>query len=161
MKIDIKDCKGRFYGRLQIDEENEMEIIDCTDDLTYDYDYRYPDEYEREIEIELRKSTAFSSQNLITATGDKKKLEQELATYKAIKKAYEEKDYRECNTLIAYYLGHIDYGEAFGYYKTHDEICLILYTNLLYSLTDYATKDTFIDFVDRMITKFKVWCDVE
>jgi len=85
-----------------------------------------------------------------------KDLVKELNSYIFIERYYKKQRYQDCFIMIQNYLGHINYGAEFGYFKTHDEICQILISNLLYSLSDYGyediTKDeSFLNFCNRMM----------
>ena len=155
MIIEIKDNKERRIGSVNVspfdDETNDMLIKEVRGNLYIDeisFDDIY-DTNDRKLEISLEASP-FESKNHESCVTP---LEQELGAYKALKKSFLEGNYNNCSVLINYYFGHIDYWKEFGYNKTHGEICLILYTNLLFSLE--SGKDSFINFVDRMIGKIE------
>lgn len=140
--IIITDDYGREIGYMEIEDiekiydiQGNLEYVKSEDNIVY---------------IKLKNNLAFKSFNYESCLNP---LEQELASYKTLKKHYLNKEYRDCSTLIRYYFGHIHYGIEFSYNKTHDEICFILYENLLYSIE--TGKDNFINFIDRMIAKIQ------
>lgn len=156
MIIEIENDYGETIGSVNInafdDKLNDINIREVRGDISIhdiDFDDIY-DTNERKIRIGLNQDTTFKSLNHESCVSP---LEQELSAYKALKKSYLNGDYNNCSTLINYYFGHIDYGIEFGYNKTHGEICLILYNNLLYSIQHESNH--FIDFVDRMIGKIE------
>lgn len=155
MIIEIKNNKERRVGSINVyefdGETNDMLINEvrgdiCVEDDGFDDIYHTND---RKLEITLETSP-FGSQNHASCVSP---IEQELSAYKALKKSFLEGHYNNCSVLINYYFGHIDYCKEFGYNKTHGEICLILYTNLLFSLE--SGKNSFIDFIDSMIGKIE------
>lgn len=153
MYIDINNSKGHNIGFVQISEDEldkytyttngDLMVLKCNfESLTDDYL-----DTEKEISIVVEGSP-FESLNHASCASP---LEQELSSYKALKESFLKGQYNNCCTLIKYYFGHIDYAKEFGYCKTHGEIGFILFTNLLYSIE--TGKDSFIDFVDSMISK--------
>ena len=88
-----------------------------------------------------------------------RQLVKEYNSYKALLKYYHEKDYYDCHIMIANYFGHISYGKEFGYFKSHDEIVLILFELLLSSLTEGHDIEGFEKFVIRMMNKIKWNCE--
>ena len=141
MTLIILENDYETIGTIEIDDiENVKDVSGlCLNDIE-----------DNIIRVSLEDSTAFESLNHESCVTP---LEQELGAYKALKKSFLRGTYRDCSTLIRYYFGHISYGAEFGYCKTHDEICLILYETLLYSIE--TGKSSFIDFVDRMIAKIE------
>lgn len=83
-----------------------------------------------------------------------KNLMQELKSYEALLKSFRVGDYYNCHILIFNYFGHIDYGNEFGYFKSHEEICYILSQNLCAQLTE-GHSDSFTNFIERQIAKIK------
>lgn len=155
MIIEIKNNKEKRIGSINMyefdDEINDMLVNEVKGNISVDetgFDDIY-DTNDRKLTITLETSP-FASQNHESCVTP---LEQELGAYKALKKSFLEGHYNNCSVLINYYFGHIDYWKEFGYNKTHGEICLILYTNLLFSLE--SGKDSFINFVDSMIGKIE------
>lgn len=155
MIIELKNNKNKRIGSMQIcefdDEYNDLKIEEVRGDIVVNDD-AFDDIYDtndRKVQITLETSP-FDSLNHESCVSP---LEQELGAYKAVKKSFLKGDYNDCCTLIKYYFGHIDYDREFGYYKTHGEICLILFTNLLWSIQ--SGKDNFISFVDDMIGKIE------
>ena len=156
MIIEIENDYGETIGSANInafdDKLNDIDIKEVRGGISIrdiDFDDIY-DTNERKIRIGLNQDTTFKSLNHESCVSP---LEQELSAYKALKKSYLNGDYNNCSTLINYYFGHIDYGIEFGYNKSHGEICLILYNNLLYSIQHDSNH--FIDFIDRMIGKIE------
>ena len=151
----MSNKKHKRIGSVQMyefdDEVNDMNVVKTNGDidvLTDGFDDIY-DTNDRKLQI-IVEASPFESLNHESCVSP---LEQELGAYKALKKAFLDKNYNDCCTLIKYYFGHIDYDREFGYYKTHGEICLILFTNLLWSIQSEA--DSFIKFVDQMIGKIE------
>lgn len=113
------------------------------------------------ITIKIKQKDCFDTRNHSDVTDIPKECRQlikELNSYMFLLRYYYKKDYTDCFIMIQNYFGHIDYGEEFGYFKTHDEICQILLKNLLYSLSDYGYEDisrqeAFSDFCNRQINK--------
>lgn len=153
MYINVNSNKGRNIGFVQICENECDEGTYTThgDVKVSKCNFKYLEEdiwdIEKEISIVVNDSP-FESLNHASCVSP---LEQELSAYKALKESYLEGAYNNCCTLIKYYFGHIDYAKEFGYCKTHGEIGFILFTNLLYSIE--SGKDSFINFIDSMISK--------
>lgn len=150
----------------ECDEEGEMQFWETEGQICirdYDFDDIFDtnefkirldiDEY---IDDELEKvKNPFRSANYIGfyhENDDVKDLVQELASYRALLKSFDGGDYYNCGILIENYFGHINYGYHFGYFKTHAEIVSILYSNMLYCLSNDG-KDSFTDFCHRQINK--------
>ena len=151
MIIEVVNKKHNRIGSLKIDESRNLITADVCGKIDID-DNDFDDIYDtndRKLQIALETSP-FDSLNHASCVSP---LEQELSAYKELKKSFLEGRYNNCSVLINYYFGHIDYGREFSYYKTHGEICLILYTNLLFSLE--SGKDSFINFVNDMIGKIE------
>ena len=119
------------------------------------------------IEPQYKTISPFMSLNYETLKGNILKLNEngkglvkELNSYCAILKWYNKKLYDQAGILIENYLGHIDYGKEFGYFKTHEEICMILYQNLLRSISfnkynEAEQKECFRNFCNRQINKIR------
>lgn len=135
---------NNYLGEIKINKEGE--IIEKDGKIL---SAKYPDD--DTIEVKLYMKEPFRSGNHESCVTP---MEQELGAYNALKKSYKKGNYYDCGVLIANYFGHIDYGKEFGYSKTHEEICLILYETLLASLME-GHKNSFIDFVDDMVGKIE------
>lgn len=156
MIIEVEDNYGKTIGSVHVnsfnDELNDISVEEVRGNISVndiDFDDIY-DTNKRKVRVSLNQDTTFKSLNHESCVSP---LEQELGAYNALKKSYLNGNYNDCATLINYYFGHIDYSVEFGYNKSHGEICLILYTNLLYSIQHESNH--FIDFVDRMIGKIE------
>lgn len=155
MIIEVLNNKNRRIGSVNVyefdDEVNDMNVLEIRGDIDVN-DSGFDDIYDtndRKLQISVEASP-FDSMNHESCVSP---LEQELGAYKALKKSYLNGNYNDCSTLINYYFGHIDYGIEFDYDKSHGEICLILYNNLLYSIQHDSNH--FIDFINRMIGKIE------
>lgn len=156
MILEIENNFGHQLGAVHVVENGPhgIEVINSCGDLSiadYDFDDIF-DTNDKKIRIQLDRtpSTAFRSGNHESCVSP---LEQELGAYKALLKSFQRKDYYDCAVLIINYFGHIDYGCEFGYFKTHDEICNILFTTLLTQLSEDYDSKAFENFVHSMINK--------
>lgn len=154
MIFEIENEKGFYVGALHIyefdEEESGLKVIDKKGNISI-ADVEYDDIFdtnEEKVRIQIEESSAFSSNNHESC---KIPLEQELGAYLALKEYYLKGEYYYCSVIINNYLGHVDYGKEFGYNKTHDEICLILYQTLLTSLEKDSDKNSFLSFVNHRI----------
>lgn len=158
MIIEIEDTKGYYIGAMHVEEFNEeingIKIVDKKGDISI-ADIEFDDIFdsnEEKIRIQIEKSSAFRSSNHESC---KIPLEQELGAYLALKEHYLKGEYYYCSVMINNYFGHVNYGKEFGYGKTHDEICLILYQTLLTSLEKNSeindNKSSFLSFVNNRI----------
>lgn len=145
MLIEIENYYGGTLGSIEVD--GEIENVKGNISLADIEEVENQDIVRIQLEDEL---TPFQSLNHESCVSP---MEQELGAYKALKKYYLDKNYNDCSIIIKYYLGHVNYGLEFGYGKSHGEICLILYHNLLYSIQE--DNDDFIKFVDNMIHKIE------
>ena len=125
--IQIENKKGKELGALKINRTPEMNIDYETKNVEYvdeSFDNIFGSNDDM-ISIRVNESQTFSSMDKTFTVG------------------YDNKKYSE-----------IDYAKEFGYNKTHDEICLILFQNLLASFDAHNEKpNPFLDFVNRMRNK--------
>ena len=144
--IQIENKKGKELGA----ETKNVEYVD----ESFDNIFGSNDDM---ISIRVNESQTFSSMNYINVSevpDNCKDLVLELSAYNQLLEHYENRYLYDCYILIANYFGHIDYAKEFGYNKTHDEICLILFQNLLASFDAHNEKpNPFLDFVNRMRNK--------
>ena len=157
--IQIENEKGNSIGALRVFKTPEDDLdVECKGlslaDMEFDDIFGTNDE---KIRVMLNESQTFSSMNYINVSevpDNCKDLVLELSAYNQLLEHYENRYLYDCYILIANYFGHIDYGVEFGYWKSHDEICLILFQNLLASLDVHNEKpNPFLDFVNRMRNK--------
>lgn len=159
--IELKNRNGnKSLGAMRINRSPKMNIeCETTNDIefvdeSFDNIFGSNDDM---MDIRLDKSTAFESLNYINVSevpDECKDLVLELSAYNKLLEHYQDRYLYDCYILIANYFGHIDYGQEFGYFKTHDEICLILFQNLLASFDRHNEKpNPFLDFVNRMRNK--------
>ena len=116
--IEIESYDGSTLGYIDVDMNDEVKVSGKLSLADVDENIRV------QLEKEL---SPFMSLNYESCVNP---LEQELASYEALKKHFLDKNYYDCGILIKYYFGHIDYGVEFGYFKSHAEICLILQTDI-------------------------------
>ena len=157
--IKIENKKGKELGALKINRTPEMNIDYETKNVEYvdeSFDNIFGSNDDM-ISIRVNESQTFSSMNYINVSevpDNCKDLVLELSAYNQLLEHYENRYLYDCYILIANYFGHIDYAKEFGYNKTHDEICLILFQNLLASFDAHNEKpNPFLDFVNRMRNK--------
>lgn len=160
--ISIEDANGqRNLGAIKVHDDGDGEFKDVETlnmsfaDVEFD---EFFDSNEFQLRIWLDKSTAFRSMNHDSVghvPDECKQLVKEYNSYKALLKYFKKQAYYDCYIMIANYFGHIDYWAEFGYLKTHDEICCILFECLLSSLDPQHANDRFEDFVNRMMKKIE------
>ena len=153
--VNVKKDK---YGVKLIIGYGDVDVTDvvkkCEELGTVSNVEEYHDEFTDEVDVtvevinDTQMGMEIRSRNCITSANP---YEQELATYRRIKESFESGDYDNARILIVNYLGHIDYGKEFGYYKTHGEIVDIMLTQLVYHIQHGGP----IDFVDRQIAKLE------
>lgn len=160
--ISIEDSMGqRNLGAIKINDNGNGEYKE-TDAINMDLADVEFDEFfdtnEFQLRIWLNKSTAFRTmnhENVGHVPEECKELMKEYNSYKALLKYYKQQNYYNCYIMIANYFGHIDYWNEFGYLKTHDEICCILFECLLSSLSIKHNNNRFENFVTRMMKKIE------
>lgn len=157
--VEIENEKGNSIGALRIFKTPEDNLdVECKGlslaDMEFDDIFGTNDE---KVRVMLNESPTFQSNNYINVGGvkdDCRNLVLELSAYDALLRHYHDRQLYDCHVLIENYFGHIDYGVEFGYWKSHDEICLILYQNLLASFdVNCDGNNPFTDFVNRMRNK--------
>lgn len=171
MIVQIEDYFGDTIGAVMVTENDietgELKVLGTTGDISIadiDFDDIFDTNEEKvRIQMELKHLTVDKPKS-ICRTGNEvgfyhendrvKNLMQELKSYEALLESFEKGDYYNCHILIFNYFGHIDYGDEFGYFKSHEEICYILSQNLCAQLTE-GHSDSFTNFVGRQIAKIK------
>ena len=163
MIIEIENEKGMRLGAVRCnykkDEfEETLYVQETTNNVSIadiDYDDIF-DTYEDKVRIQIEDSKLFSSNNYY-GVGDVpeecRDLVKELNSYSVALKWFRRQKYNDCYIIIENHFGHINYGAEFGYFKTHEEICLILLRNLTYSLSKDGNPDSFPDFCISMMKK--------
>lgn len=160
--ISIEDSMGqRQLGAIRLNDDGSGEFDDTKTENMDFVDVEFDDNFgtnEFQLRVWLEKSTAFKTnnhENVAHVPDECRQLVKEYNSYKALLKYFKEEKYYDCYIMIAYYFGHIDYWNEFGYLKTHDEICCILFESLLSSLDPQHDSNRFEDFVTRMMNKIK------
>lgn len=159
--IKIEDANGhKTLGSIRV-EDDETGMFENVETNNIEFDVETGVEFDDtfssndfQLRVFLQTSSAFNTLNHDNVGHVPKKCQQlvkEYNSYKWLLKYYYDKNYYDCFILIKNYFGHIDYWAEFGYMKTHDEICCILFECLLSSLQ--YDNDRFEDFVNRMMKK--------
>lgn len=162
--LNIENNNGYRLGAIRLTENNEdgeIEIKEIEDNIqleniTFDYIF---DTNEQEVTVSIKNTRTFGSHNhdnVGAIPEECKQLVKEYNSYKVLLDYYNNYEYYDCYIIIANYMGHINYGTEFGYFKTHEDICKILFESLLSSLDPRHNKDRFVDFIERMMRKI-VW----
>lgn len=164
MIIKIEDDMGYNIGKIELYETDEdgfdtIAIGESTSDTISVADIDCDS-----VRLQIKQKDCFNTRNHSNVgdiPNEYKDLIKELNSYIYLMRYYKKKMYKDCFIMIQNYFGHINYGAEFGYFKTHDEICQILLSNLLYSLSDYGYDDTskdeaFTNFCNRMMNKI-IW----
>lgn len=165
MIIEVEDLnKGKTIGAIRYSEFDEYEgtdeiiIKETSGNLEYidiDFDDIFNSNEEKiRVGINTDHFLTLNYETIINIPDNCKNLIKELNSYCALLKHYYDNNYRDVWVLIQNYFGHIDYGEEFGYFKTHDEICDILLYNFFIS-HEKEFETHFEDFCNRQITKIK------
>ena len=164
MIIEIENHKGWTIGAVRVHENNKegyMEVLETKGEVDYaddDLDYIF-DTNEELLRIQLleEQNNLRSGNHIGFYHEDKevKDLVQERSSYQALLKSFNKEDYYDCSVIINNYFGHIDYGEQFGYFKTHGEIVNILFSTLLSQLSPKDNSEAFTNFVTRQIKKIE------
>lgn len=160
--ISIEDGNGhKHLGAIRVNDDGTGYFNDTqTQNMSF-ADVEFDDNFDTndfQLRLFLEKSTAFNSlnhDNVGHIPEECKDLVKEYNSYKWVLKYFKEEKYYDCFILIKNYFGHIDYWAEFGYMKTHDEICCILFETLLSSLDKNHDNDRFEDFTNRMMNKIK------
>lgn len=162
--VEIENDAGYTLGAIRIEENNqdgEVEVENKTDNISicdYDFDNIF-DTNDEKIRISINDSKTFRTSNYENVghiPKECKQLVKEYNSYKILLEYFKNEMYYDCYIIIANYFGHINYGSQFGYFKTHDEICKILFECLLSSLDKNNSDDRFENFVNRMMRKI-IW----
>lgn len=166
MILEIEDYYGNTKGAIRLTENNEDGEIEIKNikgeyniaDIDFD-DIFDTNEYKVRIQKETKpeQKDHFLTLNYETIIGvpdNCKDLIKELNSYCAVLKHYYNNNYRDVWVLIQNYFGHINYGDEFGYFKTHDEICDILLYNFFIS-HEPQFSNHFKNFCNRQITKIR------